>query len=70
MALITQIEKGLNAEQKKLEQSHMSYATGQLAIYEESKETIKRLGQQGLNLAGKFVEQAMSAAGKGHGRGV
>ncbi|MES2984242.1 MAG: hypothetical protein V4735_03540 [Pseudomonadota bacterium] len=70
LALIGQIETGLNAEKKKLDQSHMSYATGQLAVYEDAKETIKRLGSQGLNLAGKFVENAMSAAGKGKGRGV
>ena len=69
LAMIAQIEKGLNEEKKKLEGSHMSYATGQLAVYEEAKETIKRLGQQGLNLAGKFVENAMNAAGKGQGRG-
>ncbi len=71
LAMIAQIEKGLNAEQKKLEQSHLHYATGQLAVYEDAKETIKRMQQQGLNLAGKFVENAMGqAAGRGKGRGV
>ena len=70
LAMITQIEKGLEEEKKKLNASHMQYATGQLAVYEEAKETIKRLGQQGLNLAGKFVENAMHAAGKGQGRGI
>ena len=69
LALIGQIEKGLEEEKKKLDKSHMSYATGRLAVYEEAKETIKRLGQQGLNLAGKFVENAMNAAGKGKGQG-
>ena len=70
LAMIAQIEKGLKDERKRLDQSHLTYATGQLAVYEEAKETIKRLGQQGLNLAGKFVENAMHAAGKGHSRGV
>lgn len=71
LAMIGKIETGLNADKKKLETSHLHYATGQLAVYEEAKETIKRLGQQGLNLAGKFVENAMSqAAGKGKSRGV
>jgi hypothetical protein len=70
LALIGQIEKGLAAEQKKLEQSHMHYATGQLAVYEEAKDTIKRMQQQGLNLAGKFVANAMAqSAGRGKGRG-
>lgn len=68
-AMMGQIEKGLRAEQKNLDQSHLHFATGQLAVYEEGKETIKRLQQQGLNLAGKFVENAMSqSAGKGKGR--
>lgn len=69
LAMIAQIEKGLDEEKKKLDKSHMSYATGQLAVYEEAKETIKRLGQQGLNLAGKFVENAMNLAGHGKGQG-
>jgi len=69
LAMIAQIEKGLDEEKKKLDTSHMHYATGQLAVYEEAKETIKRLGQQGLNLAGKFVENAMNAAGQGKGQG-
>lgn len=70
LAMIAQIEKGLAEEKKKLDGSHMHYATGQLAVYEDAKETIKRIQQQGLNLAGKFVENAMSAAGKGKGRGI
>lgn len=71
LALIGQIEKGLSEEKKRLDASHLSYATGQLAVYEEAKETIKRLQTQGLNLAGKFVENAMAqSAGKGKGRGV
>ena len=70
MALMAQIDKGLKDEKKRLDQSHMQYATGQLAVYEEAKDTIKRMQQQGLNLAGKFVENAMRGAGQGKGRGV
>ncbi len=65
------IDKGLDKEKKSLEQAHMHYATGQLAIYEESKDTIKRLNQMGMNLAGKFVENAMqqqASKGKSQGR--
>jgi hypothetical protein len=68
--MMGQIEKGLRAEQKNLSQSHLHFATGQLAVYEEGKETLKRLQSQGLNLAGKFVENAMRGAGQGKGRGV
>ena len=69
LALIAQIEQGLNEEKKRIDSAHLHYATGQLAIYEDSKETIKRLGQQGLNLAGKFVEQTLGGIGKGAGQG-
>lgn len=69
LSMLAQIERGLDGEKKKLEQASLSYATGQLAVYEDAKETVKRLAGQGLNLAGRFVEQAMSAAGRGQGRG-
>ncbi len=70
LAMLAQIEKGLAAEKKALDQAHLSYATGQLAVYEDAKETVKRLAGAGLNLAGRFVENAMAAAqGKGQGRG-
>lgn len=65
------IQSNLDKEKKSLETAHMHYATGQLAVYEEAKETIKRLNQMGMNLAGKFVENAMQqSTGKGKGRGV
>lgn len=70
MALMAHIERGLAEEKKRLDTAHLNYATGQLAVYEEAKETIKRLQQQGLNLAGKFVENAMRGQGQGKGRGV
>ena len=70
LQLVGMIDKGLDKEKKQLETAHLHYATGQLAIYEESKETIKRLNQMGMNLAGKFVENAMQqSAGKGKGQG-
>lgn len=65
-----QFESQLDGEKQKVEQAHLSYATSQLAIYEDAKETVKRLAGQGLNLAGKFVENAMNnAQGQGRDRG-
>lgn len=51
-----------------LEQAHFSYATSQLMVFEESKEMVKNLAGQGLNLAGKFLANAVQEAGRG-GRG-
>lgn len=70
LALIAQIEKGLSSEKKKLDAAHLNYATGQLAVYEDAKETIKKLANMGLNLAGKFVEQSLRGAGQGRGVGM
>lgn len=70
LAMLAQIEKGLNHEKKQVEQAHLSYATGQLAVYEDAKDTVKRLASQGLNLAGKFLDSAMqNARGAGRGQG-
>ena len=63
------IQSNLDKEKKNIETAHLHYATGQLAVYEDAKETVKRLAQQGLNLAGKFVDNAISAAQHGKGRG-
>lgn len=69
LALLAQIERGLAKEKQGLDQAHLTYATGQLAVYEEAKELVKRMAQQGLNLAGKFLDHAMQAAGQGRGQG-
>lgn len=60
--------KGLDKEIHDINKAAMSYATGQLAVYEESKDTVKRLAASGLNIAGKFVENAMAQA-QAHSRG-
>lgn len=71
MSTLGLIQNALDKEKKNIETAHMHYATGQLAVYEEAKDTIKRLNQMGMNLAGKFVENAMQqSAGKGKGRGA
>lgn len=65
---LKQFESQLDAEKGKAEKAHLSYVTSQLAIYEDARDTVKRLAAQGMNLAGKFVENAMrQASGKGRG---
>jgi hypothetical protein len=67
LAMLGKIEQGLARQKQGIEQAHLSYATGQLAVYEQSKDMVKQMAQQGLNLAGKFLDQAMQAA-RGTGR--
>lgn len=68
LAMLGQIEKGLKDEQKRIDDAHTSYVTGQLAVYEEAKDIVKKLAGAGLNLAGKFLQNAMQQAGQGRGR--
>ena len=65
------VESQIADDKKRIDAAHLNYATGQLAVYEDSKDTVKRLAAQGMNLAGKFVENAISkGAGKGQGMGM
>lgn len=68
LAMIGAIEKGLKDEQKRVDEAHTSYVTGQLAVYEDAKDIVKKLAGAGLNLAGKFLQNAMQQAGQGRGR--
>lgn len=69
LSQLSNAEATLQTDMKALDTSHMHYVTAQLAVYEEAKDTVKRLAAQGLNLAGKFVENAMAQA-QGAGRGM
>ncbi len=70
LAMLGGIERGLDKEKKAIEQSHLTYTTGQLAVYEGAKDIVKRMASQGLNLAGRFVDNAIRAAQRGKGRDV
>lgn len=51
-----------------IEEAHMKYALAQLAIYEESKDMIKKMAEQGMNLVGKFVESSIAQTKREIGR--
>jgi hypothetical protein len=55
--------------QNKLDKLHLSWLTGQLTMYEESREVVQQFLRAGLNLAGKFVQETMTPQGRGSGRG-
>lgn len=64
------VQSNLDKDKRTLETAHMNYATGQLAVYEDAKDTVKKLASQGLNLAGHFVENAMRTANRDRGRSM
>jgi len=51
-----------------LDAAHMDYGLAQLAVYEESKGLLKKMAAQGMNLAGKFVADAMAKTQREMGR--
>jgi hypothetical protein len=71
IAKLKEMQGKMQEDGKAVSQASLNFATAQLAVYEEARETVKRFAAQGLNLAGKFVENAVSQSqGRGSGRGV
>lgn len=55
-------------ERQQLDKDGMRVASGQLGIYESSKDVVQELAANGLNIAGRFTEKAMQQ-GVGMGKG-
>lgn len=53
---------------KTIDAGHLKFATTQLAIFEESRDMLKKLAAQGTNIVGKFVEESIKATKKQMGR--
>lgn len=66
--LLKERSKAKDKEIAGIEAAHLNYALGQLAIYEESKDMVKKLAQQGMNLVGKFVESSIAETKREMGR--
>lgn len=54
---------------KDLSNAHLDYASAQLALFEEGRDMVKKLAARGMNLAGRFVENAMAQASRDKSRG-
>jgi hypothetical protein len=51
-----------------IDAAHMNYALSQLAIFEDSKDMLKKMAESGMNLVGRFVEAATAQAKREMGR--
>ena len=51
-----------------IEEAHMNYVMSQLGVFEGSKELLKKMAAQGMNLVGKFVENAIADSKREMGR--
>ena len=53
-----------------MEKSHVSFLAGQMTLYHDAKGLVKQMSEQGLNLAGQYLDAAMqNTQGRGPGRG-
>jgi len=62
---LQQVMKQSDERLKNIETAHFKYVTNQLAIYENSRDIVKKMAAGGLNIVGKFVEDAIRSAGLG-----
>lgn len=51
-----------------VETAHMEYGLAQLGLYEDAKEIVKKMAVSGMNLAGRFVEEAVAETRREMGR--
>jgi len=53
---------------RKIEDAHLNYALSQLAVFEASRDLLKKMAGQGMNLVGKFVENSIAETRRDMGR--
>jgi hypothetical protein len=53
---------------KTLDDSHKNYVMSQLALYEASRDMLKKMASSGMNLVGNFVQNALRDNQQGRGR--
>ncbi len=66
---IKNLQNNADNIQQHLEQAHTIWLAGQLAFYQEGKTVVKKLMQQGMHIAGRFLQDAFSRGHSGPGRG-
>lgn len=58
--------QGLDMDSKAMDKAHMRFLTGQMVVFHDAKDIVRKLASQGLGLAGQFLANAMEqAAGRG-----
>jgi hypothetical protein len=67
-AYLKQRSREKDKQIKTIEDAHMNYALAQLAIYEEARDVLKKMAQQGMNLVGSFVENSIRNTQRDMGR--
>ncbi|MDG1287231.1 MAG: hypothetical protein P8P30_06655 [Rickettsiales bacterium] len=69
LVAINRLLQKTDSDQDKLDKAHITWLSGQLAMYEQGKEVVQELMRQGMNLAGRFLQDTMARDQGGPGRG-
>lgn len=68
--MLQQKMEGLDFETKSMDKAHMQFLSGQMVMYQDAKDLVRKLSAQGMAMAGRFLEDALSqASGRGTGQG-
>lgn len=59
----------IDQQQQQMNKAHIGWLSGQNQMYQQGKEVVQKLMNHGMNLAGKFLQEAMQRGGTGQGRG-
>jgi hypothetical protein len=68
MEFLKQHAQKKDKEIASIESAHLNYVMAQLGIFEGSKDMLKKLAAQGMNLVGKFVENSIAESRREMGR--
>lgn len=66
---INNAQNYMDHQKERLEQAHITWLSNQRMMYEEGKDIVKKLQQHGLQMAGKFLSDAIARSGPAAGRG-
>lgn len=58
----------LERQIRKLDETHLRYASAQLGLFEQGSDIVKKLAERGMNLAGRFVEASVAQSRREIGR--
>jgi hypothetical protein len=60
--------KNNDKEIKRIDAAHHTYVMAQLGLYEASRDILKKMAKQGMNIVGQFVEASLKESQQGRGR--
>lgn len=65
-AMLQQQMNGVDMQTKAMDKAHMNFLSGQMLMYQQAKDLVRKLSAQGMVMAGQFLESSLlQGAGRG-----